>query len=131
MQREAVKGYRGFIALIMAAACATGALAFISDFNGTYLRAPGTSDPWCGKRITLKKIRFNRYRISWELLNGEVTVVELTGVRDNNTLDFRKESNNERYGYTYTLAEGNDKLIVTLTVPSKSPVVCHFRRIKD
>ncbi len=44
-----------------------------------------------GRSIELKKLRLNRYRISWELLTGEITVADLVGKLDGDTLDFRQQ----------------------------------------
>jgi hypothetical protein len=124
-----MKKVRGLLALIMTASFATAGFSFISDFNGTYRKLPTVTDPWCGRSITIKKIRFNKYRITWELLNGDNTVVELIGNPQNDTIDFRKAKGTDLYGYTYTLADGKNRLVVTLAVPGRN-VVCHFTRIK-
>jgi hypothetical protein len=102
-------------------------LAFVMDFSGKYIKIPTVTDPWCGKSIELRKIRFNMYRITWELVTGEKSVLDLFGKVDGDMLDFRKGKGDELYGYTYALADSKNRLVVTLTVPNKK-VVCHFVR---
>jgi hypothetical protein len=114
------------ITITMALFCSVAAYALISDFNGSYQKIPTIRDPWCGTSIEIKKIRFNKYRISWELITGERSVVELVGRTKGDMIDFR----NKEYGYTYALAENKNRLIVTLTVPKKT-IVCEFLRTKE
>jgi hypothetical protein len=116
--------------LLIAAFCSTAAFALMSDFNGSYKKVPTIMDPWCGKSIEIEKIRFNRFRISWELITGERSVVELTGKVDGDTLDFRNRKGENLYGYTYSLTDNKNKLVVVLTVPERK-VVCHFFRDKQ
>ncbi len=97
--------------------------AVVLDFSGRFDKLPSITDPWCGRSIELKKIRLNKYRISWELLSGEVTTVVLQGTLDGDTIDFR----NKNYGYTYTLTDNKNRLVVNLTVPNKT-IVCEFTR---
>ncbi|MBN2077385.1 MAG: hypothetical protein JW838_00370 [Spirochaetes bacterium] len=112
--------------IVMSAMILTGVagLAVILDFSGTYEKLPTTKDPWCGRSIELKKLRFNKYRISWELLTGEITVADFAGKHEGDTLDFRSKG----YGYTYTLSDNKNRLIVTLAVPNRT-VVCEFARV--
>jgi hypothetical protein len=110
------------ITIIIAAFCTNAGIALMSDFNGTYQNVPSISDPWCGKSIEIQKIRFNRYRISWDLITGEQSVVELYGKVNGDVIDFRKGKGDELYGYTYALTDNRNKLIVTLTVPKKTIV---------
>ncbi len=105
-------------------------LALVLDFNGRYVKAAAEMDAWCGKSIEIQKIRFNKYRITWELVTGETSVLDLVGKVDGDMLDFRKGKADELYGYTYALSENKKKLIVTLTVPNKT-VVCQFVRVQS
>jgi hypothetical protein len=114
----------GIIVMSAAILAASGGLAVILDFSGKYVKLPTVRDPWCGRSIELKKLRLNRYRISWELLTGEITVADLVGKLDGDTLDFR----NKGYGYTYTLTDNKKRLVVTLDVPNRK-VVCEFTRV--
>ncbi|OHD70898.1 MAG: hypothetical protein A2W19_08150 [Spirochaetes bacterium RBG_16_49_21] len=104
-------------------------LCLVLDYNGKYTRLPTVTDPWCGKSIEIRKIRFNAYRITWELITGERSVLELIGNVNGDTLDFRKGKGKEMYGYTYALTSDKKGLIVTLTVPDRK-VVCQFVREK-
>ena len=113
--------------LFIAAFCSTAAFALMSDFNGVYRKVPTYMDPWCGKSITIEKIRFNKYRISLELITGEKSVFELTGKLDNDTLDFRNRIGDNLYGYTYTLTDNKNKLVILLTTPDKK-LECRFTR---
>ncbi len=119
---------KGIITIIIAALCTTSGIALISDFNGMYQKVPSITDPWCGKSIEIQKIRFNRFRISWDLITGERSVVELYGKVNGDMIDCRNKKDNELYGYTYALADNKKKLIVTLTVPKKT-IVCEFTRV--
>ena len=114
--------------IIIAVLCANAGIALISDFNGTYQKVASIRDPWCGKSIEIQKIRFNKYRISWDLITGERSVVELFGKVNGDMIDCRNKKDNELYGYTYALTDNKKKLIVTLTVPKKT-VVCEFTRV--
>lgn len=105
-------------------------LAFILDFNGKYVKISTNTDAWCGKSIEIQKIRFNKYRITWELISGETSMLELVGKVDGDMIDFRKGKADELYGYTYMLTDNKKKLIVTLTVPNKT-VVCQFVRVES
>lgn len=116
------------IIISIAVFCATGGFALISDFNGKYRKIPTFRDPWCGKSIEMQKIRFNKYRISWELHDGKKTVLELVGKARGDLLDFRSKKGEEMFGYTYALSDNRNRLIVTLTSPQKS-IVCEFQRI--
>ena len=114
------------VMVLAAMVLATGAaFAVILDFSGTYEVLPTIKEPWCGRSIELKKLRLNKYRISWELLTGEITVADLAGKLDGDTLDFR----NKGHGYTYTLTDNKNRLVVTLTVPNTT-VVCEFTRVR-
>ncbi len=104
---------------------ATG-FSLINDFNGTYTKIPTIRDPWCGKSIEIKKIRFNKYRITWVLITGERSVVELYGKIAGDMIDFRKN----RQGYTYEFIDNKKKLTVTLDVPEKK-IVCHYVREQE
>ncbi len=117
------------ITAIIAAFCSTAAFALMSDFNGSYKKVPTYMDPWCGKSIEIEKIRHNKFRISWELITGERSVLELTGKIDGDTLDFRNRKGENLYGYTYSLIDGKNRLVVVLTVPERK-VICHFFRDK-
>jgi hypothetical protein len=119
---------RRITTIILAVLCATAGFALMSDFNGTYQKVPSIRDPWCGNSIEIQKIRFNRYRISWDLITGERSVVELYGKVNGDTIDCRNKKDNELYGYTYALTDNKNKLIVTLTVPKKT-IVCEFTRV--
>ncbi|OHD64689.1 MAG: hypothetical protein A2176_10295 [Spirochaetes bacterium RBG_13_51_14] len=121
---------RGLLPVIIAALCTAAGVAITLDFNGKYRKNPSLNDPWCGKSIEITKIRFNKYRIVWELITGEKTVVELVGKVEGDMIDFRKAKGKELYGYTYALIENKNKLVVTLTVPDKS-IVCRFTRVRD
>jgi hypothetical protein len=116
------------IAIIIAVLCANAGIALMSDFNGTYQKVPSIRDPWCGKSIEIRKIRFNKYRISWDLITGERSVVELYGKVNGDMIDCRNKKDNALYGYTYALTENKNKLVVTLTVPKKT-IVCEFTRV--
>lgn len=113
--------------IITAAFFTTAVYALMSDFNGSYQKVPTITDPWCGRSIEIQKIRFNKFRISWELITGERSVVELVGNAEGDTLDFRNRKGENLYGYTYALVGDKNRLVVTLTVPDKK-VVCHFIR---
>lgn len=113
--------------IIIALLCSTAGFALVSDFNGTYKKMPTYMDPWCGKKIEIQKIRYNRFRISWELITGERSVVELSGKVEGDTLDFRNRKGDNLYGYTYSLLNGKNTLEVVLTVPERK-VVCRFSR---
>jgi hypothetical protein len=113
------------ITITIALFCSAAAYALMSDFNGSYQKIPSIRDPWCGKSIEIQKIRFNKYRISWELITGERSVVELVGKVNGEMIDFR----NKDYGYTYALTENKNRLVVTLAVPKKT-IVCEFIREK-
>jgi hypothetical protein len=117
------------LTIIIAILCTTTGIALISDFNGTYQKVPTIRDPWCGKSIEIQKIRFNRFRISWDLITGERSVVELYGKVNGNMIDCRNKKDNQLYGYTYALTDNKKKLIVTLAVPKKT-VVCEFTRVE-
>lgn len=116
--------------IIIAILCTTAGIALISDFNGTYKKVPSIRDPWCGKSIEILKIRFNKYRISWDLITGERSVVELYGKVNGDMIDCRNRKDNKLYGYTYALADKKKKLVVTLTVPNKT-IVCEFTRVDE
>jgi hypothetical protein len=120
----------GFWTIFLFMAITISGLCLALDYNGKYTRLPANTDPWCGKSIEIRKIRFNRYRITWELVTGERSVLELVGKVDGDTLDFRKGRGNELYGYTYTFADNKNRLIVVLTVPDRK-VVCQFEREKE
>jgi hypothetical protein len=120
----------GFWAIVLFISITISGLCLAIDYNGKYTRLPTNPDPWCGKSIEIKKIRFNRYRITWELITGERSVLELVGKVDGDTLDFRKGRGKELYGYIYAFADNRKKLIVTLTVPERK-VVCWFEREKE
>ncbi len=111
----------------IAAFCSAAAFALISDFTGSYRKVPTYMDPWCGKSIKIEKIRHNRFRISLELITGERSVYDLTGKVDGDTIDFRNRKGDNLYGYTYTLTDNKNKLVIVLTVPEKK-VVCQFIR---
>ncbi len=119
---------KGILSIIMAACFATAGFALISDFNGRYEKVPTYRDPWCGRAIEIRKIRFNKYRISWDLITGKQTVLELVGKSQGNLLDFRSKKGEEMFGYTYALTDNKNRLVVTLTSPQKS-IVCEFTRI--
>jgi hypothetical protein len=120
---------RGIRTIFLFISITVSGLCLALDYNGKYARLPTNTDPWCGKSIEIKKIRFNRYRITWELVTGERSVLELVGKVNGETLDFRKGRGKELYGYTYTFADNKKKLIVILTVPNRK-VVCRFEREK-
>ncbi len=113
--------------ILIAAFCSTAVFALISDFNGRYNKAQTVMDPWCGRSIEIQKIRFNKYRISWELITGERSILELSGKTEGDTLDFRQKKGDNLYGYTYSLTDSKNKLVVVLVVPDKK-VVCQFIR---
>lgn len=115
--------------IITAVLCATAGFALISDFNGKYQKVPTYRDPWCGRAIEIEKIRYNRFRISWELITGKKTVLELVGKVEGDMLDFRSKKGEEMFGYTYLLTDDKNRLVVTLTSPQKS-IVCEFTRIE-
>jgi|RifCSP16_2_1023846.scaffolds.fasta_scaffold197452_2 hypothetical protein len=117
------------IAIIIAVLCANAGIALISDFNGMYQKVPSIRDPWCGKSIEIQKIRFNKYRISWDLITGERSVAELYGKVNGDMIDCRNKKDSELYGYTYALTDNKNKLIVTLKVPKKT-IVCEFTRVE-
>jgi len=100
------------------------------DFNGKYRTLLSFKDPWCGTSIEIKKIRFNKWRIDWELITGEHTVVDLIGRAEGDTIDFRKKTGTELYGYTYTLTDSKNRLVVSLVTPDKK-IVCNFIRKKE
>ena len=120
----------GIVVILLFISITAAGLCLPLDFNGKYTVLPTITDPWCGRSIEIRKIRFNKYRISWELLSGEKSVVELVGKLDGDMIDFRKGKGAELYGYTYALAENKNKLIVTLKVPNRE-VVCGFIREKS
>jgi hypothetical protein len=119
---------KGIITIIIAILSTTAGIALISDFNGTYQKVPSIRDPWCGKSIEIEKIRFNKYRMSWDLITGERSVVELYGKVNGDMIDCRNKKDNELYGYTYALTDNKKRLIVTLAVPKKK-IVCEFTRV--
>jgi hypothetical protein len=119
---------KGILTIVMAAFFTTGGFALISDFNGRYQKIPTYRDPWCGMSIEIHKIRFNKYRITWNLITGEQTVLDLVGKVQGDMLDFRNKKGEDLYGYTYALADNKNKLVVTLTSPQKS-IVCEFTRV--
>jgi hypothetical protein len=121
---------KGIILILLLISIIGTGLALILDFNGKYVKTSIVMDAWCGKSIEIQKIRFNKYRITWELVTGETSVLELVGKVDGDTIDFRKGKADGRYGYTYALTDNKKKLIVTLTVPNKT-VVCQFVRVKS
>ena len=114
-----------FIIVLIATLTATG-FALINDFSGTYTKIPTIRDPWCGLSIEIKKIRFNKYRITWVLITGERSVVELFGKIEGDLIDFRKN----QQGYTYQFIDNKKKLTVTLDVPEKK-IVCHYVRERE
>ena len=118
----------GIIIIFLFLSISVAGLALLLDFNGKYVKITANTDAWCGKSIEIQKIRFNKYRITWELISGETSVVELVGKVDGDMLDFRKGKAEEFYGYTYMLTDNKKKLVVTLTVPNKT-VVCQFVRV--
>ena len=120
----------GIIMLLLFLSITVAGLAFILDFNGKYVKISTNTDAWCGKSIEIQKIRFNKYRITWELISGETSMLELVGKVDGDMIDFRKGKADELYGYTYMLTDNKKKLIVTLTVPNKT-VVCQFVRVES
>jgi hypothetical protein len=115
------------ITFIAAVLFTTAGYALITDFDGNYAKIPSITNPWCGKKIEIRKIRFNKFHIAWDLVTGEKTVIELDGKVDGNTIDFRKGKGKDIYGYIYTLSENKNKLVVTLTVPNKT-IICEFER---
>jgi hypothetical protein len=121
---------------MIAALCAVGGLAAILDFDGKYQTVLLYKDPWCGTSIEIQKIRFNKYRIDWQLITGEHTVVELVGRAEGDTIDFRKKlgkdgkETKEQYGYTYTLTDNKNRLVVSLVTPTKK-ITCNFVRMKE
>jgi hypothetical protein len=124
---------RALLPILIALLCTAGGLAAILDFDGKYQTILLYKDPWCGTTIEIKKIRFNKYRIDWELITGEHTVVELFGRAEGDTIDFRKKTGKEGkdlYGYTYTLTESKNKLVVSLVTPTKK-ITCNFVRAKE
>jgi hypothetical protein len=123
---------RALLPLLITLIFTAAGLAAIIDFNGKYQTLLLYKDPWCGTAIEIKKIRFNKYRIDWELITGEHTVVELVGRVEGNTIDFRKKTGAEGrdlYGYTYTLNDSN-RLVVSLVTPTKK-ITCNFIRMKE
>ena len=120
----------GIITILLFVLITVAGLAFFLDFNGKYTKISTDTDVWCGRSIEIQKIRFNKYRIAWELISGETSVLELVGKVDGDMLDFRKGKADELYGYTYILTDNKKKLIVTLTVPNKT-VVCQFVRVES
>jgi hypothetical protein len=121
---------KGIILILLSISIASIGLALILDFNGKYVKTSTVVDAWCGKSIEIQKIRFNKYRITWELVTGETSVLELIGKVDGDMIDFRKGKADGLYGYTYALTDNKKKLIVTLTVPNKT-VVCQFVRLES
>ncbi len=121
---------KGMISIFLFLSIIATGFALILDFNGKYAKASTVMDAWCGKSIEIQKIRFNKYRITWELVTGETSVLDLVGKVDGDMIDFRKGKADELYGYTYALTDNKKKLIVTLTVPNKT-VVCHFFRVEN
>ena len=120
----------GIIIILVFVLITVAGLAFILDFSGKYVKISTNTDAWCGKSIEIQKIRFNKYRIAWELVSGETSVLELVGKVDGDMIDFRKGMADGLYGYTYMLTDNKKKLIVTLTVPNKT-VVCQFVRVES
>jgi len=112
---------------LIAALCSTAAFALISDFNGSYTKVPTYLDPWCGRSIEIEKIRHNKFRISLELITGEKSVYELTGKIDGDTLDFRNREGDNLYGYTYSLTNNRNTLVIALATPDKK-LVCKYIR---
>ncbi|HOT45884.1 MAG TPA: hypothetical protein PLM53_14595 [Spirochaetota bacterium] len=112
---------------LISALCSTAALALMSDFNGSYTKVPTYIDPWCGRSIEIEKIRHNKFRISLELITGEKSVYELTGKIDGDTLDFRNRKGDNLYGYTYTLTNNKNTLVIALATPDKK-LVCQYNR---
>lgn len=118
--------YKLFIIIALIAALTATGFALIGDFGGTYTKIPTIRDPWCGVSIEIKKIRFSKYRITWVLITGERSVVELIGKIEGDMIDFRKN----KQGYTYQFTDNRKKLIVTLDIPEKK-LVCHYEREKE
>ncbi|MBN2159206.1 MAG: hypothetical protein JW807_07410 [Spirochaetes bacterium] len=119
----------GIIIIIIFISAALWGLTFAADFSGSYEKIPSIRNPWCGKAIEIKKIRHNKFRISWQLVNGEWSIAELVGRINGDMLDFRNLKGHERYGYTYALADNKNRLIVTLTSPNKN-IICQFTRTR-
>ena len=118
--------YKLLIIIVLIATLAATGFALINDFSGTYTKIPTIRDPWCGLSIEIKKIRFNKYRITWVLITGERSVVELFGKIEGDLIDFRKN----QQGYTYQFIDNKKKLTVTLDVPEKK-IVCHYVRERE
>ena len=58
--------------------------------------------------------------------------MELVGRAEGDTIDFRKKTGKEGkdlYGYTYTLTDNKNRLVVSLVTPDKK-IVCNFVRRK-
>ena len=124
---------RALIPVMIAMLCTVGGLAAMLDFDGKYQTLLLYKDPWCGTTIEIKKVRFNKYHIDWQLITGDHTVVELVGRAEGDTIDFRKKTGKEGkelYGYTYTLTDNRNKLVVSLVTPTKK-ITCNFVRMKE
>ena len=59
--------------------------------------------------------------------------MDLVGKAEGDTIDFRKKTGKdaiELYGYTYTLTDNKNRLVVSLVTPDKK-IVCNFIRKKE
>lgn len=121
---------RTLLPLLIALVFAAGGFAAMLDFDGKYRTVMLYKDPWCGTSLVIKKIRFNKWHIDWELITGEHSVADLIGKAEGDVIDFRKKTGTELYGYTYTLTDSRNRLVVSLVTPSKK-ITCNFIRMKE
>jgi hypothetical protein len=98
-------------------------LSFLSadfiDFTGKFILRKEPNTAWCGKWISLHRIRWNKYRIEWELKNGEEYNVVLEGKESGNTIDFRKGKEPEKFGYIYSFSSDLKTLYLILQMPGE------------